>query len=117
MVSTTKRWYPSWAITVLLAPNAPMTSDKQSIRKIWTDMFAMPGFSISWQTTKAEVARAGDMGYSVGTYQMGMNDPDGNPMTDRGKYTTVWRKQPDGNWKSIVDIFNTDLPAAPAQTK
>jgi ketosteroid isomerase-like protein len=94
-----------------------MTSDKQSIRKIWTDMFAMPGFSIGWQSTKAEVARAGDMGYSVGTYQMGMNDPGGNPMTDRGKYATVWRKQPDGNWKAIVDIFNSDLPAAPAQTK
>jgi len=101
----------------VLAPNAPMASDKQSIRKTWTDMFATPGFSISWQSTKAEVARSGDIGYSVGTYQMGMDDPKGNPTTDRGKYATVWRKQPDGNWKAIVDMFNTDLPAAPAQTK
>ncbi len=101
----------------VLAPNAPMASDKQSIRKTWTDMFATPGYSMSWQATKVEVARSGDIGYSVGTYQMGMHDPKGNPMTDRGKYASVWRKQPDGNWKAIVDIFNTDLLAAPAQTK
>jgi ketosteroid isomerase-like protein len=101
----------------LLAPNAPMVSDKQSIRKTWTEMFATPGFSISWQGTKVEIARSGDIGYTVGTYQMGMHDPKGNPMTDRGKYVTVWRKQPDGTWKAIVDTFNTDLPAAPAETK
>ena len=101
----------------VLAPNAPMVSDKQGIRKTWTDMFAAPGFSMSWQTTKAEVARSGDIGYTIGTYKMGMNDPKGNPMTDRGKYVTVWRKQPDGRWKAIVDVFNTDLPAAAAETK
>jgi ketosteroid isomerase-like protein len=101
----------------LLAPNAPMVGDKRGIRKTWTDMFATPGYSMSWQVTKVEVARSGDIGYTVGTYQMGMNDSKGNPMTDRGKYTTVWRKQPDGTWKAIVDIFNTDLPAAPAPTK
>lgn len=101
----------------LLAPNAPMASDKQSIRKMMTGLFATPGFSLSWQVTKVEVARSGDIGYSLGTYQMGMNDPKGNPVTDRGKYATVWRKQPDGNWKAIVDMFNTDLPRAPAQTK
>ena len=94
-----------------------MASDKQSIRKTWTDMFATPGFSLSWQTTKAEVARSSDIAYSVGTYRMGLDDPKGNPVTDRGKYVTVWRKQPNGNWKAIVDIFNTDLPGASAETK
>jgi len=101
----------------VLAPNAPMASDKQSILKTWTDMFATPGYSMSWQATKVEVARSGDIGYSVGTYQMGMKDSKGNPMTDHGKYATVWRKQADRTWKAIVDIFNTDLPAAPAPTK
>lgn len=36
---------------------------------------------------------------------------------DRGKYASVWRKQPDENWKANVDVSNKDLPAAPAQTK
>jgi len=35
---------------------------------------------------------------------------------DKGKYVTVYRKQPDGKWKVVADIFNSDLPA-PAPPK
>jgi ketosteroid isomerase-like protein len=37
-------------------------------------------------------------------------DPAGKPVTDRGKYVTIWKKQADGSWKVIADIFNSDLP-------
>jgi ketosteroid isomerase-like protein len=43
------------------------------------------------------------------------NDAAGKPMTDKGKYLEVWKKQADGTWKCVVDMFNTDLPAPPAQ--
>ena len=36
---------------------------------------------------------------------------------DRGKLVEVWKKQPDGKWKVIVDAFNTDLPAPEAAKK
>jgi len=32
------------------------------------------------------------------------------PMTDKGKYPTVFTKQPDGIWKAIADAFNSDPP-------
>ena len=35
----------------------------------------------------------------------------GKPVQDRGKFLTVWKKQPDGSYKAIRDIFNSDLPA------
>jgi ketosteroid isomerase-like protein len=98
---------------VVLAPNAPMTSDEAGRRKMMTDLFASPGFALSWQVTKVETARSGDLAYSLGTYELSMNDASGKPMTDHGKYTTIWRKQADGSWKAIVDMFNTDLPAQP----
>jgi quercetin dioxygenase-like cupin family protein len=35
--------------------------------------------------------------------------------TDKGKYVTVWKKQPSGEWKVAEDIFNSDAaPQAPA---
>jgi hypothetical protein len=40
-----------------------------------------------------------------------IDDAKGPPMQDYGKYTSIWRKQPDGSWKIIVDMFNTDAPA------
>ena len=98
--------------TLEMAPNAPLLTGKAAARKFWGDMFAAPGFAISWQATKAEVSRGGDLGYSIGSYQLSMQDKSGKPMADRGKYVTIWKKQADGSWKVTVDIFNSDMPAA-----
>ena len=27
---------------------------------------------------------------------------------------TVWKKQPDGQWKVVTDMYNSDLPAPEA---
>jgi len=95
-------------------PNSPMLTGKESIRKSWSEAMATPGFAVSWQASKAEASRSGDLAYTVGTYQLTVNDPKGKPLTDRGKYVTVWKKQPDGNWKVVADIYNSDLPAPQA---
>ena len=99
----------------VLAPNAPIASDRQSIRAAWASLLGS-GASISWQATKVEVARSGDLAYIVGVYQLTMKDPKGNPAPDHGKFVEVWKKQADGKWKVVADIFNSDLPApAPAE--
>ena len=37
--------------------------------------------------------------------------------TEKGKYVTVWQKQPDGAWRVTNDIFNADAaPKPPAGT-
>jgi ketosteroid isomerase-like protein len=40
-------------------------------------------------------------------------------MHDRGKYLEVYKKQSDGTWKVIRDMFNSDLPlpVAPSSAK
>jgi len=94
----------------MFVPNSPLATGKEQIRKVWDSLVASPGFSISWQPGKVEVARSGDIGYSQRTYDLAMNDPKGNPMKDHGKYVVVWKKQADGSWKAVADIFNSDLP-------
>jgi ketosteroid isomerase-like protein len=101
------------ADAAVLAPNNPMTSDEAGRRKLFGGLFASPGFVLGFQPGKVEVARAGDIAYTLGTYQLTLNDANGKPIVDHGKYVTIWRKQPDGGWKSIVDMFNTDLAASP----
>jgi ketosteroid isomerase-like protein len=34
--------------------------------------------------------------------------PDGTVRRATGKYLNVWKKQPDGSWKVLVDIGNED---------
>ncbi len=100
-----------------MAPNEPIATGKQAIRSTIGKMFALPGLALSFQTAKVEVARSGDMAYTHGAYTMTMNDAKGKPMTDKGKYVTVYRKQADGSWKAVADMFNTDLPLAAPPTK
>jgi ketosteroid isomerase-like protein len=95
----------------VLPPNDKTASDKQSIRKATSDLLGLPGLAITWQPTKIEVARSGDLAYDYGTYELVSNDASGNPTTERGKYLEVWKKQADGNWKCTVDAWSPDLPA------
>lgn len=92
----------------MFAPNAPIATGKEAIRQAWSQFMGSPGYALSWQATKVEVARSGDLGYEVGTYELTLNDAKGKPGTTPGKYVVVWKKQADGSWKIVADIFNAD---------
>ncbi len=88
----------------------PIATGKDAIRTEWSHIFAIPGLRSSWQITKVEVSRGGDLAYVQGTYEASFDDAEGHPVTERGKSVQVWKKQADGAWKAVVDIYNTDAP-------
>jgi ketosteroid isomerase-like protein len=94
----------------VLPPNAPIATGHPAIKVLFLGFYQIPGLDLHWQATRAEAARSGELAYTSGTYVMKFNDPKGNPLTDKGKYATVWRKQADGSWKVVLDVFNSDLP-------
>lgn len=94
-----------------LPPNVPTMTRKEAIQKWASDLMANPGFTLSWEPTKVEASRGGDLGYTMGTYELTLTGPKKTPVTDHGKYLTVWKKQADGGWKVVADTFNSDLPA------
>ncbi len=96
---------------VALYSNIPLMTGKDAIRERWGTNFARPGFAMSGQPVKVEVARSGDLAYVQGTYSSTMNDASGKPVAGKGKYVAIYKKQPDGEWKIAVDIGNSDLPA------
>jgi uncharacterized protein (TIGR02246 family) len=95
----------------LLPPNAPIATGREAVRAVWAEMIETPGFLISGEITKIELSRAGDLAYIVGTNEITVNDAEGNPVTTPGKWVAVWKKQPDGTWKSVLDIWNDNQPA------
>jgi uncharacterized protein (TIGR02246 family) len=101
----------------VMPPNASAATTKEAIRKVWQDLLASPGLVMSWKTTKVEVAKSGDLACVSGTYEATINDPTAKPANDHGKYVEVWEKQSDGKWKCGTDIWNSDLPVAPAEKK
>ncbi len=86
-------------------PNAPVVSGRAEAKKAWAAMLADPSMSLSWKTTHSEVQ--GDLGFTSGTYEASFK-VDGKPMTEKGKYLCVWKKQKDGSWKAAHDIWNSD---------
>jgi uncharacterized protein (TIGR02246 family) len=105
------------ADAIVLPTNAPTATTKEAIRNAWKDLLASPGLMISWKTTKVEVARSGDIAYTTGTYELTMNDASGKLVPDHGKYVEVWKKQADGKWKVVADIWNSDLPLPSPEKK
>ena len=95
-----------------LPPNGPMVKGRDGIRAGWAQMVALPAFMIDWQITNLDVARSGDMAYTVYTYQMSFSGPNRAPVKDHGKDLVVWKKQTDNKWKMQAEAFNSDLPAA-----
>ena len=98
----------------VLAPDAPIALGWEASHALFTKLEALPGYSLAWSPTTADVGGAADLGYTIGTYHMTLPDTDGNTVEIDGKYLSLWRRQPDGSWKIAVDMFNTDGPPVPA---
>jgi uncharacterized protein (TIGR02246 family) len=97
----------------VLTPNAPIFTGKQAIKDGLKPMLSDPQFSLTFMPTRVEVSKSSDLAFTQGPYKMTFSDLKGNKFEDEGKYLTVWRKLPDGNWKAVEDTFMSDLPLPP----
>ncbi|HEX7176473.1 MAG TPA: nuclear transport factor 2 family protein [Pyrinomonadaceae bacterium] len=77
-------------------------------KKWWTERPERPGL-LSWEPVYADVARAGDIGYTTGPWEFRAGAPADKP-AGYGQFMTIWGKQPDGTWKFLLDI-GTSNPA------
>ena len=95
----------------VLISNAPAISGKDAIRAAFKPMFDDPSFALTFQASRVEVAKSGDLGYTQGAYTMTLTDPKTKkPFTDKGKYLTTFKKQADGSWKAEADMVSSDVP-------
>ncbi len=68
-------------------------------------------YQLLWTPTDARMSPSGDMGYTWGHYEGRTINKSGAPLVSTGRYITVWRKQPDGQWKVVLDA-GANEPAA-----
>ena len=98
---------------VLMAPGMPSVSGKEAIRKMLKQMVSDPALSLKFHASKVEISKAGDLGYTQGSYVMTVTEPNSKGViNDRGSYVTTYRKQPDGSWKAVSDIASSELAPA-----
>lgn len=95
---------------VVLPPNDKTVSNPAAIRAYIGELLGMTDLVIDWKPTKVVVSEAGDMAWLYGIYSLQAKEPSGLPMSDIGKITEIWSKQPDGSWKCVLDAWSSDLP-------
>ena len=70
--------------------------------------------SLTFQASKVDVAKSGELGYTQGSYKMTVTDPVTHKVVnDHGSYVTAYRKQAEGSWKAVSDIATSEVPPAP----
>ena len=101
---------------VLMTPDMPADHGITDVSAAIKQMVADPALNLKFQSSKIEVAKSGDIGYTQGIYTMTMTDPVSKKViSDHGSYVTTYSKQPDGTWKAVADIATSEVPPPAAQ--
>jgi ketosteroid isomerase-like protein len=58
---------------------------------------------LAWQPAFAVMSAAGDLGFTTGPWEFKTDVKDEKP-SGYGHFVTLWKKQPDGTWKFVVDL-------------
>lgn len=72
-----------------------------------------PGLSLTWSALFTDVSADGTLGYNYGRYESRSPGPDGQERIRGGFFLTIWKRQPDGSWKYVMDTGAPDRPAPP----
>ena len=99
----------NWADdAIMMVPGLSPLKGKEAIKGYVQAGMEIPGFSIRWEPLDVFVSDCGDMAYMIERNEMKVNDSLGNPIITYNKTVTVWRKEADGLWKNVIDMWNED---------
>lgn len=101
-----------WAAdAVMMVPGQPPLRGKQAIRGYVEASASIPGFTVKWEPLEAQVSSSGDMAYLIERNLVSFQDSTGARVSESSKVVTIWRKQADGSWKNVIDMWNADPTA------
>ena len=106
-------WFAPDAVT--LNNGKPPVQGRANIAA--TATWAPADYQLAWSPQGASMGPSNDMGYTWGSYQGRARDANGQPVLTTGRYITIWRKQPDGDWKIALEASADDAPGAGACCK
>ena len=94
-------------------PNGPPAGGPDAIRAFAEGVAGTPGFSLSATPLELEVSAGGDMGYTLNALELSTTGPDGAPVVQHLRDFHAWRKEPDGAWRIVVDVWHVQEEPGP----
>jgi uncharacterized protein (TIGR02246 family) len=87
-------------------PGFPPVAGKAALRAYVQASLAIPGFRITWTSSDVRLSPDGQLAYLLSENAVTAPGPTGQLTTSQGRGVTVWRREPDGQWRCAVDIWN-----------
>lgn len=100
-------WVSGFAPSGRMVAGGESYIGREGIRRTMLPLFADSTLSLTWDPNYAEVAASGDLGYTVGRYEISA-EGDAASMSETGTYLTVWTRDDDGTWRVKADIGSPD---------
>ena len=96
---------------MMVPPNADRVEGIEGVRNYRFGFIETPGVELRFELVRVEVSTSGDLGWTLALADVTFDRPDGQPGSDRVRDFHVWKKQEDGSWKVVVDMWNSEAPA------
>jgi ketosteroid isomerase-like protein len=75
----------------------------ENAKEVWQKRNPASPVLLNWRPAWADVSAAGDIGYTTGPWSLHPKGA-GSEAVAWGEYFTIWKKQPDGVWKWVLDV-------------
>ena len=93
----------------LMPPNRPSVIGRERIAAFWQEMFGRGLNKILLNTTCVDISD--ELAQARGQYAFTFSH-NGEVSHDKGKYLLTYRRQGDGEWKVVTDMYSSDMPVA-----
>ena len=88
---------------ILLGRNGKIFKGPQQIFERQKPVMEGAGKGVKVTVTTVDLWLDGETAYETGKYSYKYQEK-GKPVTEEGRYVTIWKRQSDGSWKIIVDM-------------
>lgn len=68
---------------------------------------------VGWEGIDGGVSKSGELGYTYGRFEVKVTR-EGTEHNVKGYFTRVWKRDAQGDWKLVADVWNALAPAPPA---
>ncbi len=93
----------------LLAPNLPPQKGREAVKAFWGGFLDV--YTVRFEVASDTIEGRGDLAYNQGHYRFtAVPKAKGVPgVADEGKFVEILKKQADGKWKYVVDMWSSNL--------
>jgi ketosteroid isomerase-like protein len=97
---------------IMLGSGEATDEGREALTKSVAALVADPSFKDHWTWSRVELSPDGQLAYLVGTTDITTNDASGRAVTNHARLLNVWRKDSDGIWRCVVDVWVDPPPLA-----